>query len=262
MGKKRNGLWSNSYEHGPFYQGEGFSPISDEISERIYTKCLPAGEFLALLALNRFVWKKRCLIADVASELLAKFGIPLRTAERFLSPNGRLRQHGFIRRTTPGRTRINEFFVEPVFIWSSMWHELEHIEKSRLMQILPRLEDRQIGGTDDALGGGLGTVDRQSGGSVDARNSTPAKMAEENRQDGGDLGSAVGMDDRQNGGHSKADLFIYTDAPRRRRAGGMRGPGKGVRLSANAHERRKAALVAQARANAEREAREKNGLEG
>ncbi len=257
MGKKKNGIWSSAYEHGPFYQGEGFTPFSDEIITRSYTKLLPPGEFGALLILNRFAWKNKKLHFEVSATFLAKFGIPLRTAERFLSPRGRLRQLEFIRLLSPDRARINYFFIEPVFIWSSAWDQMEFIEQSRLMQLLPAFEDRQNGGIGDTSGKELGTNDRQNGGTVDNENSTPAKMAGQNRQNGGGSDSTLATSDRQDGGDPKSDLFRYKVAPSHFRPGGNKRKNsskKGVRLSANEHERNHKANLAAFKAQAAKEA--------
>jgi hypothetical protein len=210
QGKNGNGRYE--YEHGPYYRGDGFSFTSDEWDRRQFTHCLKNSEASLLLSLNKQTWRKRRLVIRISVSFLARVTKQKpRTIERILS---RLRQLTFVRLERRNFKRGHSYFVEPVFIWSSKWHELKGIERSALLNAPPLLreawededlepEARQNGGACAESGELPGTELRQTGG---VKIST-AKMAGKGRQNGGACDESPGLEHRQNGADPRSDLF-------------------------------------------------------
>lgn len=174
MGNDRNrgnGTGENR-PSGKYWYEEGWTPLSDEVDRRIFTSELSPANFLILLCLSRDVWlKRRLTIAASHSYIAGKTCIPERTVNRLLGPKGQLRQLGFLRLSKRGckwREEPNEYFVEPVLIWSGRWDDIGGIELARVLIRDPRTEYYEV-------------KNRQNGGNPEET----AKMAVDHRQNGG-----------------------------------------------------------------------------
>jgi hypothetical protein len=209
------------FEAGPYWYGEGYSYISDEIDRREFIWGLSPADLWTLLLLTRDAHLKKSLYVRAAAGYLAsKTGISKRNMERLLGPNGNLRRRGFTRLHKPDRDEGNVYFVEPVLIWSSNWHELDGIAVSRCLQgTMPRQP-----------------ANRQNGG-TEART---AKMAVPNRQNGGWRSASAGTAIRQDGGEISNDLTRSNGASRhssKKIAGGVHAE-QGKRRSPAGHDRK------------------------
>lgn len=173
MAKRTMTGGSNGFTPGPHHRGEGYTPISDEIVFREFTRQLSNGERFFLLACNRMVWLKGTLELDLAAIYVHEAAnFPIRSIERYLSPSSRLLRLMFFRPIRKVRRSPSRLLVEPVFIWSSLWDQLEHFEKSLLRFAPPRpskeeLEKQPALKRLDRWAAILAELDRHFGGSTE-----------------------------------------------------------------------------------------------
>jgi hypothetical protein len=166
----------NGFEHGPYHYGEGFTPLSDEFVRRRYTAGLKSNQSASFLALSISAWAKRSLIFNVAATYLEKyFPVSRSTLQRHLDV---FVAQELARLIEPShKLEGNKYLLEPVFIWSSKWHELDGFALTRCAQC-------------PVLGEGSHQNEATSPGSI--------KMKRRSHQDEATCVASVGMGSHQN----------------------------------------------------------------
>lgn len=137
MGKSDKRWGGNSGEN-PYYCGEQFVPIAVEFFYPKLTEGFSLLERSLLAGITRKAWEDRSLIVRASYSYLVEASVGLKTSsvKKYLATLG---ARGFVRLHRKDQSsQGNWLFVEPAYIWSKFWPEMEHIEKSRLARLVAK----------------------------------------------------------------------------------------------------------------------------